>query len=45
MKDHQSKLWKTVYFQISACLEDYLLSDKNMLGGVEGGLIAVGPPI
>ena len=43
--DHQSKILKMVYFQICTCLEDYLLSDKSIPGGVEGGLIAVELPI
>ena len=34
-----------VYYQIRSHLEDYLLSDENIPGGMEGGLITVGLPI
>ena len=35
----------SLFYQICTDLEGYLLSDKNIPGGVEDGLIAVGLPI
>ena len=38
-------VYKISVYYICSCLEDYLFSDENILGGVEGGLIKVRLPI